>query len=232
MAQPPDRSAEPSSSRASRPTKVGEQPVDLVRGLAHNAPVRRSADGTGSGRSVSGVLQHADRPAQQCPSATPTGGFRYQEVMDFGTLADRAGHRDGMTAGLLGVAGGMRSAATRAVPTGPPKPGEGPAPRTRRTAGSAGDRVRHHGRGALSDGVRRQGGSRLFRHRDHASQAGLPLAPDDLPHGRVLTPATAIGDVPLRTVCGPGLPHRDHARLRTAPFWRAPREGAVAADAG
>lgn len=230
----PDRSAEPSSSRASRPTKVGSNPVDLVRGLAHNAPVRRSADGHWLGPFVMASFNtRIVRRSNALLGHAYGRGFRYQEVMDFGTSLTAPVIATGMTAGLLGVAGGMRFAATRAVLDRVlAKPGEGPSPENQKNG-----RFRMEIESVTTGGARYRtvfaakadpgySGTAIM-----LSQAGLALALDDLPDmAGVLTPATAIGDV-----LADRLRARDF-RIETTrldgPALASTAEGAVAADAG
>lgn len=192
----PDRSAEPSSSRSAAPTKIGN-PLDLVRGLAKQAPVRRSPDGHWLAPFVMASFNtRIVRRSNALLGHAYGRGFRYAEVMDFGTSLKAPVLATGMTAGLLGVAGGMRFPATRAVLDRVlPKPGEGPSPEAQEKG-----RFRMEIESTTTSGARYRtvfaakadpgySGTAIM-----LSQAGLALALDDLPdRAGVLTPASAIG---------------------------------------
>ncbi len=227
----PDRSAEPSSARG--PRAKATNPLDLVKGLASSVPVRRGADGHWIGPFVMASFNtRIVRRSNALLGHAYGRGFRYQEVMDFGTSLTAPVMATGMTAGLLGVAGGMRFAATRAVLDRVlPKPGEGPSPENQKNG-----RFRMEIESVTTGGARYRtvfaakadpgySGTAIM-----LSQAGLALAVDDLPDmAGVLTPATAIG-----TVLADRLRARDF-RIETirldGPARVSTADGAVAADA-
>lgn len=192
----PDRGKEP--ARAQRKPKA-KSPLDVAKGLVRNLPVRRSADGHWTGPFVMAAFNtRIVRRSNALLDYAYGRGFRYQEVMDFGTSAKAPAVATAATAGLLGVAGGMQLAPTRALLDRVlPKPGEGPSEEDQRrgsfrmeieTTTSTGARYRTTVAANADPGY---SGTAIM-----LGQAGLCLALDVLPdRAGVLTPAVAMGDV-------------------------------------
>lgn len=192
----PDRAAEP--SRGSRAKTKASSPLDVVKGVVKGLPVRRTADGHWTGPFVMAAFNtRIVRRSNALLGHRYGRAFRYQEVMDFGTSATSPAMATAMTAGLLGVAGGMQLAPTRAVLDKIlPKPGEGPS-----VADQQRGRFRMEIEAETSSGAHYRtvvaakadpgySGTAIM-----LGEAGLCLALDDLPErGGVLTPATAMGD--------------------------------------
>lgn len=126
--------------------------------------------------------------------------FRYREVMGFGRGPLAPALAAGMSAALGGLAAGLTIAPTRGVLDGLlPKPGEGPAARTRRNG-----RFRLEVHTTTSRGVRYTATVAARGDPGYAatsvmlgeSALGLALDRQRLPRrAGVLTPATAFGDV-------------------------------------
>lgn len=195
----PDRAAEP-TSRGSKPPKA-TGPLDVatktIAGLVKNLPIRRTGDGHWTGPFVMASFNtRIVRRSNALLGYAYGTGFRYQEVMDFGTSAKAPVIATGMTAGLLGVAGGMSFGPTRAL-LGKvlPKPGEGPSEEAQ-----AAGRFRMEIESTTTTGARYQtvvaakadpgySGTAIM-----LGESALCLAFDELPdRAGVLTPATAMG---------------------------------------
>lgn len=191
----PDRSAEPGSLRKRQPKASG--PLDVVRGMARHTPVRRGPDGHWLGPFVMASFNtRIVRRSNALLGYAYGRRFRYQEVTDFGSAKTAPLIAGGVTAGLIGVAGGMRFGPTRAVLDKVlPKPGEGPSPERQRAgrfrmeieAGTTGGPRYRTVFGADADPGYSATAIML-------GESALALAFDDLPdRAGVLTPATAIG---------------------------------------
>ena len=193
----PDRAAEPSRG-STKPAKA-TSPLDVVKGVVKGLPVRRTADGHWTGPFVMAAFNtRIVRRSNALLGHAYGRSFRYQEIMDFGTSAKAPAMATAMTAGLLGVAGGLQFPATRAVLDRVlPKPGEGPSPDDQQrgrfrmeieSTTSTGSRYRTT---VAADADPGYSGTAIM-----LAQAGLCLALDDLPdRAGVLTPAVAMGDV-------------------------------------
>lgn len=192
----PDRGAEPSRS-GPRPPKA-TNPLSVAGGILKNLPVRRTADGHWTGPFVMASFNtRIVRRSNALLGHAYGTGFRYQEVVDFGTSAKAPVLAAGMTAGLLGVATGMQFGPGRAVLDRVlPKPGEGPSPE-----------AQEKGRFRMVIDARTTSGARyettVAAQADPGysgtavmlGQAGLCLAFDELPdRAGVLTPAVAMAD--------------------------------------
>ncbi len=195
----PDRAAEPTSARSTPPKATG--PLDVatrtVVGLVKNLPVRRTADGHWTGPFVmAGFNTRIVRRSNALLGHAYGTGFRYQEVMDFGTSATSPVIATGMTAGLVGVAGGMGFGPTRALLDRVlPKPGEGPSEEAQ-----AAGRFRMEIESTTTTGARYRAVVAAKADPGYSGTAimlgesALCLAFDELPdRAGVLTPATAMG---------------------------------------
>lgn len=192
----PDRSAEPART-SNRPKASG--PLDVVKGVVKGLPVRRTPDGHWTGPFVmAGFNTRIVRRSNALLDHAYGRTFSYNEIMDFGTSAKAPAVATAMTAGLLGVAGGMQFGPTRAVLDRLlPKPGDGPS-----------EENQGRGRFRMEIEARTTTGAR-FRTTVAAQadpgysgtaimlgQSALCLAHDDLPdRAGVLTPAVAMGSV-------------------------------------
>ncbi len=192
----PDRGKEP--ARAQRKPKA-KSPLDVAKGLVRNLPVRRSADGHWTGPFVMAAFNtRIVRRSNALLDYAYGRGSRYEEVMAFGPSAKAPAVATAATGALLGVAGGMQLAPTRALLDRVlPKPGEGPSEEDQRrgsfrmeieTTTSTGARYRTTVAANADPGY---SGTAIM-----LGQAGLCLALDVLPdRAGVLTPAVAMGDV-------------------------------------
>ena len=224
----PDRSAEPSSGKRKKAKASG--PLDVVKGLVTSAPVRRSADGHWLGPFVMAAFNtRIVRRSNALLGHAYGRGFRYQEVMDFGTSLTSPVMATGFTAGLLGVVGGMRIPATRSLLGYVlPKPGEGPSPEAQKNgrfkmeidaATTSGARYRTIFGAKADPGY---SGTAIM-----LGEAALSLAFDDLPPmAGVLTPATAIGEALADRL------RAQNFTIRTEAVGSAPEPGSASEGSG
>lgn len=193
----PDRGAEPSRGSGHKPKATS--PLDVVKGVVKGLPVRRTDDGHWTGPFVMAAFNtRIVRRSNALLGHVYGRGFRYQEVMDYGTSAKSPAMATAMTAGLLGVAGGMQLPPTRALLDRVlPKPGEGPSVEDQQRGAfrmeiesttTTGARYRTTVAAKADPGY---SGTAIM-----LGQAGLCLALDSLPdRAGVITPAVAMGDV-------------------------------------
>lgn len=193
----PDRAAEP--TRADR-TDAPAAGRGLLRGalgrVGSRLPVRRTEDGHWTGPFV--MASYNTRVVRRTNALLGWRygrAFRYHEVTDFGTRARSPFVAAGMTAGLLGLVGGLSFGPTRkVVDRFLPAPGEGPDEQSRSrgcfalevVAGTTGG-ARYATTVAADADPGYSGTAIMF------GQAALCLALDDLEsEGGVLTPAVAM----------------------------------------
>ncbi|MET4079839.1 saccharopine dehydrogenase NADP-binding domain-containing protein [Janibacter sp. UYMM211] len=186
----PDRAAEPAPR-----SRGGSSPLSRV---TRALPVRRTDEGRWTGPFV--MASYNTRVVRRTNALLGYAygrDFRYQEVSDFGRSRTAPLKAVAMTAGLLGVAGGMAFGPTRAVLDRVlPEPGEGPSEETRVrgmfamevVAGTtSGQQVRTRVGAPYDPGYN---GTAIM-----LGQAALCLALDELDSpGGVLTPAAAMAE--------------------------------------
>lgn len=192
----PDRAAEPT-----RAERVGVESSEAPRGplkrFGSRLPVRRTDDGHWTGPFV--MASYNTRVVRRSNALLDWRygrAFRYHEVSDFGTRRLAPFAATGMTAGLLGLVGGMSFRPTRALlDKALPSPGEGPDEESR-----AGGRFRMEVVATTTSGARYA--TTVAAEADPGyngtaimlGQSALCLAEDDLTsEGGVLTPAVALG---------------------------------------
>ena len=232
----PDRGSEPSRGGSKRPK--ASSPIDVVKGVAGALPVRRTTDGHWTGPFVMASFNtRIVRRSNALLGHAYGRGFRYQEVMDFGTSVKAPAMAGAFTAGLLGVAGGMSFGPTRAVLDRVlPKPGEGPSVEAQERG-----RFRMEIESTTTTGARYR--TTVAARADPGysgtaimlGQSALCLALDTLPdRAGVLTPATAMGNVLADRLRGQGFTlttERLDAAGRSADADARTADGAAHADA-
>lgn len=193
----PDRGAEPSRGGSKR--AKASSPIDVLKGVAGALPVRRTTDGHWTGPFVMASFNtRIVRRSNALLGHAYGRGFRYQEVMDFGTSVKAPAMAGAFTAGLLGVAGGMSFRPTRTILDRVlPKPGEGPSVEAQERG-----RFRMEVESTTTTGARYRTTVAATADPGYSGtaimlgQSALCLALDTLPdRAGVLTPATAMGDV-------------------------------------
>lgn len=192
----PDRAAEP--TRAERaPAQDERRAPGRVRQLTARLPVRRSEDGHWIGPFI--MASHNTRIVRRTNALLGWRygrAFRYHEVTDFGRRASAPFAATGMTAGLLGLVGGMSFGPTRTLlDRALPAPGEGPDEESRRNGRFRMEVIAETTSGATySTTVAAQADPGYSGTAIMFGQSALALAEDDLTsEGGVLTPAVALG---------------------------------------
>lgn len=197
----PDRAAEPTrADRAGLEPAAPANPPGRVRATAgrigSRLPVRRTEDRHWTGPFV--MASYNTRIVRRSNALLGWSygrAFRYHEVTDFGTRAKAPFAATGMTAGLLGLVGGLSFAPTRrVVDRFLPAPGEGPDEETRVNGHFTMEVVATTTSGAkYATTVAAQADPGYNGTAIMLGQSALCLAQDDLTsEGGVLTPAVAM----------------------------------------
>ena len=197
----PDRAAEPTKSdRAdtqATPAPRGGRVRSVAGRVGSRLPVRRTEDGHWTGPFI--MASYNTRIVRRSNALLGWAygrAFRYHEVTDFGARTKAPFAATGMTAGLLGLVGGLSFAPTRKViDRFLPDPGEGPDEETRVNGRFTMEVVAMTTSGTkYATTVAAQADPGYNGTAIMLGQSALCLAEDDLTsEGGVLTPAVAMG---------------------------------------
>lgn len=198
----PDRAAEPTRAERAEVAAAGSGPSSASRQgrlkrLGSRLPVRRTEDGHWTGPFI--MASYNTRVVRRSNALLDWRygrAFRYHEVTDFGTRRTSPFAATGMTAGLLGLVGGMSLGPTRKVLDRVlPAPGEGPDEEKRVNGRFRMEVVATTTSGArYATTVAAQADPGYNGTAIMLGQSALCLAEDDLTsEGGVLTPAVALG---------------------------------------